>query len=90
VLPTVGGSEALRKAYIAGPHTRLFNACGQLAERIRGRGEAWPAARDDALLAAVAWLQQRMAMTGRQAQQQWIDDAIDFVILPAMSGLVTA
>lgn len=90
VLPVIGTDERLQRAYAAGPYARLLNAAAVFAERVRSRGEVWPVARDDAVLAGVALLQQRMATTGRQAQLPWIDDAVDFVVLPAMHGLAVA
>lgn len=90
VLPVVGTDEQLRKAYASGPFARLYNAAAELAGRVRRRGEPWPAGHDDALLAGVALLQQRMATTGRQAQLHWIEDAVDFVVLPAMARLAVA
>lgn len=91
VLPVIGTDERLQRAYARGPLVRLLNASAEFAGRVRDRGHPVPAARDDAVLAGVALLQQRMATTGRQAQLPWIEDAADYVVLPAMTRLaVTA
>jgi AcrR family transcriptional regulator len=87
VLPLVGRSEALKSAYVEGPITRLLFAVLGLERRARARGEAWVARAARLVIgAAVSELRVRAQETGREPAAEDIDELVDHIVLPVLTG----
>jgi AcrR family transcriptional regulator len=83
VLSAVAGSEVLRKAYLAGPLTRLIKALNVAEIRARRRGEThWPSL--TAPLAGFRLLQHQVLVGGEEPSMADVGNIVTAVVLPSL------